>query len=195
MFASPHFMAGSYTYTSTVEDQVKLCGSTEYLNCSLTETVPKKMALSNYLYVMFFAHMLHGVGASPVFTLVVTFIDENTSKKDTPTYLGQSRESFIFLSFFILNYDFSVVLFILLRPISEAIFKMSSIKLFCRVSKICIVPVTWKSYLIRYICMQITDFISSSWQYQINGEVWLILTYYIMAMLKLQHSPSEKHRS
>lgn len=88
MFASPHFMAGSYTYTSTVEDQVKLCGSTEYLNCSLTETVPKKMALSNYLYVMFFAHMLHGVGASPVFTLVVTFIDENTSKKDTPTYLA-----------------------------------------------------------------------------------------------------------
>ena len=87
-------MAGDYSY-KIVEDQVKLCGFTEDLKCSPTdESTTEKMSSSNYMYVMLFAHMLHGVGASPVFTLVVTFIDENTPKKHTPTYLGQSGGEF-----------------------------------------------------------------------------------------------------
>lgn len=39
--------------------------------------------------VFVFAQLLHGAGATPLFTLGVTYIDENVSKKMSSVYLGK----------------------------------------------------------------------------------------------------------
>lgn len=40
------------------------------------------------VWIFFVAQLLHGAGASPLFTLGVTYIDENVSKKMSSVYLG-----------------------------------------------------------------------------------------------------------
>jgi solute carrier organic anion transporter family, member 4A len=39
--------------------------------------------------IFVFAQLLHGAGATPLFTLGVTYIDENVSKKMSSVYLGE----------------------------------------------------------------------------------------------------------
>lgn len=41
------------------------------------------------VWFFFAAQLLHGAGASPLFTLGVTYIDENVSKKMSSVYLGK----------------------------------------------------------------------------------------------------------
>lgn len=41
------------------------------------------------VWIFFSAQLLHGAGASPLFTLGVTYIDENVSKKMSSVYLGK----------------------------------------------------------------------------------------------------------
>lgn len=41
------------------------------------------------LMVFLGAQLLHGAGASPLFTLGVTYIDENVSKKMSSVYIGK----------------------------------------------------------------------------------------------------------
>lgn len=41
------------------------------------------------VYLFILAQLLHGVGAAPLFTLGVTYIDENVSKKMSSIYLGE----------------------------------------------------------------------------------------------------------
>ena len=41
------------------------------------------------VWIFFVAQLLHGAGASPLFTLGVTYIDENVSKKMSSVYLGK----------------------------------------------------------------------------------------------------------
>lgn len=45
--------------------------------------------LSWNVWFFFLAQLLHGAGAAPLFTLGVTFIDENVSKKMSSVYLGK----------------------------------------------------------------------------------------------------------
>lgn len=45
--------------------------------------------LSWNVWLFFLAQLLHGAGASPLFTLGVTYIDENVSKKMSSVYLGK----------------------------------------------------------------------------------------------------------
>lgn len=47
--------------------------------------------LSWNVWFFFLAQLLHGAGAAPLFTLGVTFIDENVSKKMSSVYLGKYR--------------------------------------------------------------------------------------------------------
>lgn len=47
--------------------------------------------LSWNVWFFFLAQLLHGAGAAPLFTLGVTFIDENVSKKMSSVYLGGYR--------------------------------------------------------------------------------------------------------
>ena len=45
--------------------------------------------LSWNVWFFFVAQLLHGAGASPLYTLGVTYIDENVSKKMSSVYLGK----------------------------------------------------------------------------------------------------------
>lgn len=50
-----------------------------------------------FAWLFFVAQMLHGAGASPLFTLGVTYIDENVSKKMSSVYLGKFQSKFLFM--------------------------------------------------------------------------------------------------
>jgi hypothetical protein len=41
------------------------------------------------MWLFFIGQLLHGAGASPLYTLGVTYIDENVSKKMSSVYLGE----------------------------------------------------------------------------------------------------------
>ena len=47
--------------------------------------------LQSYLYIFMLGNALHGVGATPIFTLGTAYIDENTKAERTSWYLGQFR--------------------------------------------------------------------------------------------------------
>ena len=76
------------------------------LNCCLCQVedevdeMAQPRALSNYKYLLILAQLLHGAGATPIYTLAVTYLDENLKAKMTPMYVGESsiRPSFHGLS-------------------------------------------------------------------------------------------------
>lgn len=45
-----------------------------------------------YLTIFLAAQLLHGAGAAPFYTLGVTYLDENVSKKMSSVYLGKTRD-------------------------------------------------------------------------------------------------------
>lgn len=64
--------------------------ATMNVNDSVTTTIPvDDENLSWNVWLFFLAQLLHGAGASPLFTLGVTYIDENVSKKMSSVYLGK----------------------------------------------------------------------------------------------------------
>lgn len=44
-----------------------------------------------YLTIFLVAQLLHGAGAAPFYTLGVTYLDENVSKKMSSVYLGKAH--------------------------------------------------------------------------------------------------------
>jgi Organic Anion Transporter Polypeptide (OATP) family len=65
--------------------------------------------LSWNVWFFFMAQLLHGAGAAPLFTLGVTFIDENVTKKMSSVYLGECLTFFILDLFFFFLYAFTVL--------------------------------------------------------------------------------------
>lgn len=62
--------------------------------CSTDGQVQEDVSWNVWLF--FLAQLLHGAGASPLYTLGVTYIDENVSKKMSSVYLGKCfKDSFI----------------------------------------------------------------------------------------------------
>lgn len=51
--------------------------------------MPERENVSWNVWLFFVSQLLHGAGASPLFTLGVTYIDENVSKKMSSVYLGE----------------------------------------------------------------------------------------------------------
>jgi len=104
MFALPHFVADFYSYDEVGEvlGPLAMCRSsvsTVTVNTSSSDTdctdadsptLTKTSSLSGYMFVMVVAQMLHGAGATPIYTLAVTYLDDNLKPKVTPLYLGQS---------------------------------------------------------------------------------------------------------
>lgn len=45
-------------------------------------------SLSNYLYVFLLGQLFHGIGASPLYTLGVTYLDENVKQTASGLYVG-----------------------------------------------------------------------------------------------------------
>ncbi|KAM7352109.1 organic anion transporting polypeptide 26F isoform 1-T1 [Cochliomyia hominivorax] len=94
-FALPHFLVGTYRATmsttntcSALNDFNNTIQTCEELYDSVTGEENANENLTWTVWIFFVAQLLHGAGASPLFTLGVTYIDENVSKKMSSVYLG-----------------------------------------------------------------------------------------------------------
>ena len=56
---------------------------------------PAAISLSSYRYVFVLAQIFHGIGASALISLGVTYLDESVSKKDAPLFIGIFEASFV----------------------------------------------------------------------------------------------------
>ncbi|KAJ8020673.1 Solute carrier organic anion transporter family member 4A1 [Holothuria leucospilota] len=86
LFTLPHFLTGYYTY-----------GAAEEEVCNVSRSVPDQCKddegnLSQYYYCFLAAQFLHGIGASPLYTLGQTYIYDNTKPRDSPVFLGRSTK-------------------------------------------------------------------------------------------------------
>jgi len=107
MFALPHFVAEYYSYDEVddVLGPLTMCRSSvspAVVNLSSSEsgcdeggggTLTKTSSLTASMFVMVVAQMLHGAGATPIYTLAVTYLDDILKPKVTPLYLGQCYSS------------------------------------------------------------------------------------------------------
>ena len=85
VFAIPQFTSGPYKATG--ESQNNLCHSTINNTLICTEA-DSGSDLSNYKYVFYLGQLLHGAGAAPLYTLGVTYLDENLPVTSSSLYIG-----------------------------------------------------------------------------------------------------------
>ncbi|XP_041473854.1 solute carrier organic anion transporter family member 4A1-like [Lytechinus variegatus] len=88
VFAVPHFMTGLY---DAGESRDPLChdfsdNATIMDSCNSSDGVESGLAVFYWVFIL--AQVLHGIGASPLYTLGVTYMDENLHAKDFGFYLG-----------------------------------------------------------------------------------------------------------
>ncbi|XP_034101180.1 solute carrier organic anion transporter family member 4A1 [Drosophila albomicans] len=98
IFALPHFLVGSYRATIAEAnncdvDAGQLTNQTmaschDELELELDGDADVGESLTWTVWLFFAAQLLHGAGASPLFTLGVTYLDENVSTKMSSVYLG-----------------------------------------------------------------------------------------------------------
>ncbi|XP_030080317.1 solute carrier organic anion transporter family member 4A1 [Drosophila hydei] len=84
IFSLPHFLVGSYRATIA---EANLCERDGQANETMAE-LELGESLTWTVWLFFAAQLLHGAGASPLFTLGVTYLDENVSTKMSSVYLG-----------------------------------------------------------------------------------------------------------
>ncbi|KAH8409881.1 hypothetical protein KR009_000300 [Drosophila setifemur] len=94
VFMLPNFLVGQYRAT-IAEANVCEPGSPSNTSQAMSQCegnasngLAESENLSWTVWLFFGAQLLHGAGASPLFTLGVTYIDENVSKKMSSVYLG-----------------------------------------------------------------------------------------------------------
>ncbi|KAI4497175.1 hypothetical protein M0802_007659 [Mischocyttarus mexicanus] len=94
LFASPHYLIGPYRGGQQSENicQKATNVSTGTVSCSDANGQPvddqQEPYSGMYLTIFLVAQLLHGAGAAPFYTLGVTYLDENVSKKMSSVYLG-----------------------------------------------------------------------------------------------------------
>lgn len=81
VFALPHFTTPPYEVR--VPQRMGLCSANHTEAC-----VGEEGGLSAYRYVFMLGQFLHGVGATPLYTLGVTYLDENVKSNYAPVYIG-----------------------------------------------------------------------------------------------------------
>lgn len=94
MYSLPHFATGLY---QALEDQsdMSYCPAVSS-PFSSNETISKVIRsnhahtehLQNFKYLFFGAQLIMGIGAAPLYTLGITFLDENVSNELQPVYTG-----------------------------------------------------------------------------------------------------------
>ena len=84
LFSTPHFSASSYS--SGDSEEVSLCNVTRR-TCGLAEAESHNWE-NGYKYVFMASQFLHGAGAAPLYTLGVTYIDENIGAASSAFFLG-----------------------------------------------------------------------------------------------------------
>ena len=64
-------------------------------NISNNSMEDQHVDLSTYRYIFILAQIFHGIGASALISLGVTYLDESVSKKDAPVFIGIFEASFV----------------------------------------------------------------------------------------------------
>lgn len=85
VFALPHFTTPPYQVR--VPEQTGMCSANRTITCQDKEGG----GLSSYRYVFMLGQFLHGIGATPLYTLGVTYLDENVKFSYAPVYIGESE--------------------------------------------------------------------------------------------------------
>ncbi|XP_072175384.1 solute carrier organic anion transporter family member 4A1-like [Diadema setosum] len=90
LFASPQFTTGPYMIYGEEIHSDECSAFNHSLNGSNIDngTNDEVQGLSNYFWVFIGAQILHGLGASPIYTLGITYIDENVAPASAGIYLG-----------------------------------------------------------------------------------------------------------
>ncbi|XP_078038215.1 organic anion transporting polypeptide 26F isoform X5 [Augochlora pura] len=91
LFASPHYLAGPYRGGQQSDSicQRVTNTSSRTVSCSGSAGQADQEPYSGlYLSIFLVAQLLHGAGSAPFYTLGVTYLDENVSKKMSSVYLG-----------------------------------------------------------------------------------------------------------
>ncbi|XP_055228334.2 solute carrier organic anion transporter family member 4A1 isoform X3 [Gorilla gorilla gorilla] len=81
VFALPHFTAGRYEVE--LDAGVRTCPANPSAACADSTS-----GLSRYQLVFMLGQFLHGVGATPLYTLGVTYLDENVKSSCSPVYIA-----------------------------------------------------------------------------------------------------------
>ncbi|GCC23332.1 solute carrier organic anion transporter family member 4A1 isoform X2 [Chiloscyllium punctatum] len=81
VFAMPHFLSGHYVVT--ISESTGLCQSNQSTLCDKGSS-----SYSNYRFLFMLGQFLHGIGATPLYTLGVTYLDENVKSNYAPVYIG-----------------------------------------------------------------------------------------------------------
>uniref|UniRef100_A0A087YCH9 Solute carrier organic anion transporter family member n=1 Tax=Poecilia formosa TaxID=48698 RepID=A0A087YCH9_POEFO len=82
VFSLPHFTAPPYLVS--MQEQIGMCSANGTSQCQNKEGG----GLSSYRFVFMLGQFLHGIGATPLYTLGVTYLDENVSSNYGPVYMG-----------------------------------------------------------------------------------------------------------
>lgn len=85
VFALPHFTAGRYEVEMDEGLGTGMC----LTNQSHVECKDSASGLSSYRLIFMLGQLLHGVGATPLYTLGVTYLDENVKSSYSPIYIGE----------------------------------------------------------------------------------------------------------
>ncbi len=86
VFALPHFTTPNYQVS--LPEHTGMCSANHTSPCQEKEGG----GLSSYRFVFMLGQFLHGVGATPLYTLGVTYLDENVKSNYAPVYIGRSHK-------------------------------------------------------------------------------------------------------
>uniref|UniRef100_A0A914X3C3 Major facilitator superfamily (MFS) profile domain-containing protein n=1 Tax=Plectus sambesii TaxID=2011161 RepID=A0A914X3C3_9BILA len=92
VFVLPQVLSGPYSGYKANDTSHALCGAD--VDASVANTSFESNAL--YYALLLIGNFLHGVGATPLFTLGVTFLDESVTHEMSPLYLGIFMGSALF---------------------------------------------------------------------------------------------------
>lgn len=84
VFALPHFTTPPYQVN--LPERTGMCSANRTSPCQDKEGG----GLSSYRFVFMLGQFLHGVGATPLYTLGVTYLDENVKTNYAPVYIGKT---------------------------------------------------------------------------------------------------------
>lgn len=87
VFALPHFITGVYEYNLT--PAFALCDVNRTDSCTSSTDTEQTTSLSSYRYMLMLGQLLHGAGATPLYTLGITYLDGNVKAKWSSVYVGK----------------------------------------------------------------------------------------------------------
>ncbi|PIK51384.1 putative solute carrier organic anion transporter family member 4A1 [Apostichopus japonicus] len=86
LFTLPHFLTHDYSYGSA--EAAITCNASQVIRERCSDESNDEGNLSRYYYCFLAAQFLHGIGASPLYTLGQAYIYDNTAPKQGPVFLG-----------------------------------------------------------------------------------------------------------